>query len=77
MFRNGTIPHGRWRFNFGLKRNPQVFQQNNSLDKLLETKHYSEPGLTQFPVQLFVVNYKMLQNMYIILEKAMKGILGD
>lgn len=40
---------------FGLKRNPQVFQQKNNLDKLLETKNYSEWGLTLFPVQLFVV----------------------
>lgn len=36
---------------FSLKRNPQVFQWKNSLDKMLETKHYSEPGLTQLPVQ--------------------------
>lgn len=28
-----------------LKRNPQVFQQKNSLDKVLETKHFSEPIL--------------------------------
>lgn len=44
---------------------------------MLETKHYSEPGLTQFPVQLFVVNYKILKNVCFILEKAVKGILGD
>lgn len=63
-------------FIFGSKRNPQVFQQKNNLDKL-ETKHYSEPGLTQFPVQVLVVNYKILQNICITLEKAVKGILAD
>lgn len=61
----------------GLKRNPQVFQQKNSLDKVLETKRYNEPGLTQFSVELFAVHYKILQNICITLEKAVKGILGD